>query len=194
MKGVDVSKYQGEIQWAKVAASGVEFAILRSSWGREPHQVDPFFYRNIAGAQEAGLRVGAYHYGYAKTAAQARQEAAFFLDTVKGCRFSMPLYYDFEDPSQATLTKPEATAVAEAFCRQVKDAGYAAGIYANLEWLLCRLDMQKLPYSLWLAQWGSKPGYQGNFDVWQYSAQGRVPGIKGPVDLNLASKVWAGPP
>ncbi|MEL7623401.1 MAG: glycoside hydrolase family 25 protein [Clostridiales bacterium] len=192
MKGIDVSKYQREIQWDKVAAAGMEFAIVRSSWGREAHQVDPFFYRNYQGAQKAGLHVGAYHYSYAKTVEQARQEAAFFLDTIKGLRFSMPVYYDLEDPSQASLTREEATSIAEAFCCRVEAAGYFVGIYANVEWLNCHLDMKKLPYTLWLAQWGSQPGYQGNFDLWQHSSKGRVPGINGPVDLNLCLKDFPG--
>ena len=185
MQGIDVSIYQGAIDWTKVKAAGIDFAIVRAGYGRDfPGQDDPNFQANVAGAQAAGLHVGAYHYSYAKTPEMAADEAAFCLRLIRGLKLDMPVYFDIEDPKQKNLGKALITEIAKAFCSVVEAAGYYAGIYANLDWLNNRLDMSKLPYTVWLAQWASKPTYKGKFDMWQYTSDGSVDGIKGRVDRN----------
>lgn len=185
MQGIDVSIYQGAIDWQKVKAAGIDFAIVRAGYGRDfPGQDDPNFSTNVAGAQAAGLHVGAYHYSYAKTPEMAADEAAFFLRLIKGLKLDMPVYFDIEDASQKGLGKTLITEIVKAFCSAVEAAGYYTGIYANLDWLNNRLDMSNLPYTAWLAQWTSKPTYKGKFDMWQYTSDGSVDGIGGRVDRN----------
>ena len=186
IQGIDVSKYQGEIDWRKVKNAGMDFVIVRASFGWSKGQEDPFFNRNVIGAQAAGLAVGAYHYSYAPTMAQARKEAELFYRTIQRHRLEMPVYLDLEEPGQARLGKAALTEIAAAFCTSMEERKYLPGIYTNLYWLENKLDLSKLPYTLWLAHWAPAPGYGGEFGLWQYSNKGQVEGICGPVDQNAA--------
>lgn len=181
-QGVDVSKYQGEIDWEKVKASGIDFVIVRASYGWSAGQTDPTFARNAAGAQAAGLAVGAYHYSYAKTVEEARKEAELFYHTIRDKKLDMPVYLDLEDPGQAGLGKAALTEIAAAFCSYLEERKYFVGIYANLNWLENKLDLDRLPYTVWLARWAAAPGYGGSFGLWQFSSKGQVDGIDGLVD------------
>ena len=136
-KGIDVSTWQGKIDWTQVKGAGIHYAILRSSFGSpDPSQVDNQFENNYKGAKAAGIPVGAYHYGYAVSEAEARQEAKFFLDTIKGKQFEYPVYYDVEDNgTMGTLSRQTLTNVIKAFCSEVEKAGYYVGVYASLSWL-----------------------------------------------------------
>lgn len=184
--GIDVSQYQKEIDWPKVKATGVEFAILRAGFGRDfPGQTDECFYKNVEGAKAAGVKIGAYHYSYAKDETMALAEADFFLRLIEGIQFEMPVYLDIEDPKQKPLGKEKLTAIAKTFCEKVEAAGYYVGIYASLDWLRNYLDMTRLPYTVWLAQWAAIPSYKGKIDMWQYTSKGRVNGIVGSVDRNI---------
>lgn len=188
-KGIDVSTWQGEIDWQKVKADGIEFAMLRSSFGKEnpDKQTDNRFYQNMKNAKAAGVPVGAYHYSYATSVEDAKQEADFFLSVVKGCQFEYPVAFDIEDSSQLNLGKKLITDIIMAFCERVQSAGYYVSIYTNLDWINNRIDMSRAKvFDIWLAQWNDKPTYSGTFGLWQYTSKGQVDGIQGNVDMNIA--------
>ena len=184
--GIDVSTWQGEIDWNQVKKAGIQYAILRSSFGSpDPSQVDNRFEQNYAGAKAAGIPVGAYHYGYAVSEEEARREAQFFLDTIKGKQFEYPVYYDVEDNgTMGTLSRQELTNVIKAFCETVEQAGYYVGVYASLNWLENKFYPDQLPYDVWVAQYFSECQYSGQYGMWQYTSTGNVPGIPGNADMN----------
>lgn len=184
--GIDVSTWQGKIDWKQVKGAGIHYAILRSSFGSlDPSQVDNQFENNYKGAKAAGIPVGAYHYGYAVSEAEARQEARFFLDTIKGKQFGYPVYYDVEDNgTMGTLSRQALTNVIKAFCSEVGKAGYYVGIYASLSWLDNKFYPDQLPYDVWVAQYFTECQYSGQYGMWQYTSSGSVPGIQGGVDMN----------
>ena len=185
-KGIDVSTWQGKIDWNQVKGAGIHYAILRSSFGSpDPSQVDNQFENNYKGAKAAGIPVGAYHYGYAVSEAEARQEARFFLDTIKGKQFEYPVYYDVEDNgTMGTLSRQTLTNVIKAFCSEVEKAGYYVGVYASLSWLDGKFYPDQLPYDVWAAQYFTECQYSGQYGMWQYTSSGSVPGIQGGVDMN----------
>jgi len=188
-KGIDVSTWQGDINWNKVKADGIEFAMLRSSFGKEnpDKQTDNKFWQNYKNAKAAGMPIGAYHYSYATTVEDAKKEAAFFLSIVKGCQFEYPVAFDIEDPSQMYLGKDRITDIIMTFCERVQAAGYYVSLYTNLDWISNRIDMSRAKaFDIWLAQWNDKPTYSGNFGMWQYTSSGSVNGISGNVDMNIA--------
>ena len=189
-KLIDVSTWNGNIDWDKVYKSGVRYAMIRSSFGVEnPNQVDNKFVRNITNAQRAGVKCGIYHYSYAKSAAEAKKEAEFCLKTIKGYKIDLPVAFDIEDSSQTHLGKDTLTSIVIAFCDRIKSAGYRPMLYCNPNWLCNYLHKDKLinKYDIWLANWGvSAPSY--NCAIWQYSESGSVPGISGSVDMNWIFK------
>lgn len=188
-KGIDVSKHQGEINWQKVKADGIQFAMLRAGYGRYDNQKDEQFEANYAGATAAGIPVGAYHYSYATAAEQAKQEAEVFLNWIKGKNLTYPVAFDIEDAKQANLGIEKISNIIRAFCETVEAAGYYVVVYANKNWLETRIDADcKSRYDIWLAQWTSKPTYTGNYGMWQYTSDGSVDGISGRVDMNIAYK------
>ena len=189
-KLIDVSTWNGNIDWDKVYKSGVRYAMIRSSFGIEnPNQVDNKFVRNITNAQRAGVKCGIYHYSYAKSAAEAKKEAEFCLKTIKGYKIDLPVAFDIEDSSQTHLGKDTLTSIVITFCDKIKSAGYRPMLYCNPNWLCNYLHKDKLinKYDIWLANWGvSAPSY--NCAIWQYSENGSVPGISGSVDMNWIYK------
>ena len=189
-KLIDVSTWNGNIDWNKVYKSRVKYAMIRSSFGVEnPNQVDNKFVRNITNAQRAGVKCGIYHYSYAKSAAEAKKEAEFCLKTIKNYKIDLPVAFDIEDSSQTHLGKDTLTSIVIAFCDRIKSAGYRPMLYCNPNWLCNYLHKDKLinKYDIWLANWGvSAPSY--NCAIWQYSENGGVPGISGSVDMNWIYK------
>lgn len=188
-KGIDVSTWQGDINWNKVKADGIEFAMLRSSFGKEnpDKQTDNKFWQNYRNAKAAGVPIGAYHYSYATTVEDAKKEADFFLSIVKGCQFEYPVAFDIEDHSQMYLGKDRITDIIMTFCERVQAAGYYVSLYTNLNWISNRIDMSRAKaFDVWLAQWNDKPTYTGSFGMWQYTSSGSVSGISGNVDMNIA--------
>ena len=156
IKGIDVSYAQGAIDWQKVKASGVEFAMLRASRGpvssTRPASEDTTFKRNITEASEAGIKVGVYHYLYAHTVSEAKQEAKFFIKTISPYQITYPVVLDVEEQSQANLGKSALTKIVKAFLDEVNAAGYYGMLYSNKSWLTTYLDMSKLTgYEVWLA-------------------------------------------
>lgn len=191
--GIDVSRYQGAIDWEKVKKSGVDFVLLRSSIGDGTTTVsgeDIRFSSNVAEAKKAGLMVGAYHYLWAETVQDARKEAKFFIKTISPYALDFPAILDFEEPSQQeNLTNAERTAIAKAFLEEVEKAGYYPMLYTNKSWAVGYLNMDELAdYEIWLAEWSAKPTYTGDFGIWQYTAYGKVSGIDGGVDLDVCYK------
>ena len=188
-KGIDVSEYQGKIDWDAVRSSGVTFAMLRSGYGRFDDQTDRRFEENYAAARNAGVHVGAYLFSYAVTKEQAVQEAQTCLKRIAGKRFEYPIAYDVETRAQLSLGKEKLSAVVQAFCETLEAHGYYVSVYSNLTILRNGLSEHiRTRYDIWLAQWADKPTYSGAFGMWQYSAAGTVPGIHGAVDLDIAYK------
>ncbi len=193
-KCIDVSTWNGNIDWNEVVKSGIKYAMIRSSFGIEyPNQVDNKFVRNITNATKAGVKCGVYHYSYAKSVEDATKEAEFCLKTIKGYNITLPVAFDIEDDSQTSLGKDTLTNIVIAFCDTIKAAGYTPMLYTNSTWLNNYLYKDKLMgrYDIWLAQWQvSSPSY--DCAMWQYSNSGTVPGILGEVDLDYIYKDYTG--
>lgn len=188
-KGIDVSKHQGKIDWQKVKSAGVQFAMLRAGYGRYDKQKDEQFEANYSGAKAAGIPVGAYHYSYAENAEQAKAEAQTLLNWIKGKTFEYPIAFDIEEADVYNLGKNAVSEIIKAFCSTVEAAGYYVCVYANKNWLDNVIsDEVKKKYDTWLAQWTTKPTYNGNYGIWQYSSSGSVNGISGRVDMDTAFK------
>ena len=189
-KLIDVSTWNGNIDWNKVYKSGVRYAMIRSSFGIEnPNQIDNKFVRNIENAIKVGIKCGIYHYSYARSVAEAKKEADFCLKTIKNYKIDLPVAFDIEDSSQTHLGKDTLTSIVIAFCDRIKSAGYRPMLYCNPNWLCNYLHKDKLinKYDIWLANWGvSAPSY--NCAIWQYSESGSVPGVSGSVDMNWIFK------
>ena len=189
-KLIDVSTWNGNIDWNKVYKSRVKYAMIRSSFGIEnPNQVDNKFVRNITNAQRAGVKCGVYHYSYAQSVAEAQKEAEFCLKTIKNYKIDLPVAFDIEDSSQTGLGRRVCTDMVIAFCDKIKSAGYRPMLYCNPNWLQNYLYKDELlkKYDIWLANWGvSSPSY--DCAIWQYSENGGVPGISGSVDMNWIYK------
>lgn len=188
-KGIDVSVWQGEIDWKKVKNSGIEFAIIRSGWGyNDAGEIDRYFEKNIKNAKLAGLKVGVYHYSYAESVDNAKQEAEYCLSIVKSAnvKLDLPIYFDIEDYSISNKHNKEIrTNMCISFCSEIEKVGYWAGVYANLNWFRNYLNESELRsrYTLWLAQYNDVN--EMDCDVWQYTSSGSVDGIYGNVDMNI---------
>ena len=189
MKGIDVSVHNGDIDWGKVKADGIDFAILRAGFGRLEKQKDEKFEQNYAGAKAAGIPVGAYWYSYAMTPEEAELEADVFLSVIKGKQFEMPVYFDLEEKKQFDLGKEQVSAIMRAFLKKVESAGYFVGLYGSASSLTTHTaDDIKSWYTIWLAHWVDQTNYSGAYAVWQYSEKGKVDGISGNVDLDTCYK------
>lgn len=182
--GIDVSYYQGDIDWPSVENDGIDFAMIRATYGTT---TDPQFSNNMANIAQTSLGVGAYHFCYATTTEEAREEAQYFLNAISPYRFSYPVALDLEYEPLLNLGRENLTNIVLTFCDTVERAGYYVMIYANLNWLVNYLSMDILErFDVWLAQWGPEPTYSGNFGMWQYTSSGRVNGILGNVDRDIA--------
>ena len=183
-RGIDVSRWQGEINWSQVAADDVSFVMLGT---RSKGAVDPYFHRNIQQASAAGVRVGVYIYSLATTVEMAEAEADFVLDLIHDYPVSYPVAFDMEDSTQGNLSKEELAAIANAFCKKISDSGYYPIIYANENWLKNKLDMSLMDYPVWVARYSARPSYQ-NPVMWQATSTGSVKGINGNVDIDFQFK------
>ena len=187
--GIDVSKWQGNIDWSQ-ASSAVSFAIIRCGFRGSSGNiaVDPKFGQNIQGAKANGVRVGVYFYSIAMNEAQAVEEASLAVQQVSQYGgVSLPIYIDMEDSRQLALSQAERDAIVMAFCRTVQNSGYSAGVYANKNWLTNYLTPSSYGgISIWVAQYNTQCTYKGRYDIWQYSSKGSIPGIGGNVDLNTS--------
>lgn len=193
--GVDVSSYQGWIDWQAVAQSGVDYAILRAGYRGYTHgdtKADDYFSYNLEAATAAGLDVGVYYFSQALTEEEAVAEAQQVLSMVEGYELSYPIYFDWEtvEDSNArtdTISSTELTACALAFCETIENAGYRAGVYFNLSTAFQLYHLgELLDYEFWLAEYRDTPTYPFKIHMWQYTDVGKVPGINANVDLNLS--------
>lgn len=189
-KGIDVSQWQGYVDFNNVKNAGYDFVILRAGYGKYTSQIDPTFERNYANAKAAGLNVGAYWYSYAKTASDASKEADVFLAAIKGKQFEYPVAFDIEDPSQADLPNNVIDEICTAFCDKVEKAGYYVCLYSYPGFISKISSDIRTKYDVWIANFttASKPSYNGPYGIWQHSSTGKVSGISGNVDLNIAYK------
>ena len=201
LQGIDVSAWQGQINWSQVKSSGVSFAMLRALSGTMSNlTVDSQFLNNAIGASSNGIEIGAYRYGYATTVEEARKEALMTIQAIKtaesnGAKFTYPIAYDVEDEAtQGKLSKSELTAIIKEFQSVIESYGYKFMIYANRNWLTTKIDMEEFSdVDVWVASWfndntpNHDHGYRGpgNVTIWQYTSQGSVPGISGYVDMNV---------
>ena len=190
--GIDVSKWNGTIDWNAVKNSGVSYVIIRCGYrGSSAGALidDPKFKSNIQGATAAGLKVGIYFFTQAVDEVEAVEEASMVLDRIRGYKISYPIFLDVEASGGRgdKIDKTTRTAVCKAFCKTIQDAGYTAGIYANKTWLNEKINTSELSaYKIWLAQYAAEPTYTGRYDLWQYTSSGKVSGISGNVDLNTS--------
>jgi len=194
--GIDVSKYQGTINWKAVKSSGVQFVIIRAGfrgYGSGALVEDTKFKSNIQGALAAGLDVGIYFFSQAINEVEAVEEASLCIELAKGYRIKYPIFIDTETSGgngtgrADSLSTAQRTSVCKAFCETIQSRGYRTGIYTSKSWFEKKLDMSQLSqYLIWLAQWTDKPTYGGKYDVWQYTSKGQVAGISGNVDMNFS--------
>lgn len=194
-KGVDVSEYQGTVDWERVKAAGCEFVILRigyRGYGAEGSlHVDARFHENIAGAKAAGLEVGGYMFSQAVNEKETLEEAALVLENLERYELELPVVFDPErirDDEARTdeVSGEQFTKNAVLFCEQIKAAGYQPMIYGNLVWEAFEFDMKKLEdYLIWYADYEPVPQTPYGFTFWQYSEKGQIDGIEGNVDLDV---------
>ena len=191
LKIIDLSKWNGTVDFTKVKAAGIDGVIIRTGFGvSNPKQVDSRFEEYYAKAKAAGLYVGAYHYSYAKDAAGAVREAKFMLEIMKGKNFELPIYGDFEE--QGKLSKGICTEMVKAFCNHLESAGAWAGVYSYDSFFRDKLtaDIPKR-YTAWVARVENiypKCVSSEDIGIWQYSWKGKVNGIKGDVDMDYCYK------
>lgn len=191
--GIDVSEWQGNIDWAQVKAAGIEFVMIRTGWrGTETGKLtaDEMAQKNYEGATAAGLKVGAYFFSQAMNVQEAEDEAAFLLEIVKDWHLEMPVVFDWEyagEESRAGATDARTlTDCAKAFCDKIAAASLSPMIYFNSNQSHSHLFLRELvDYGFWLAQYNDALEYPYKVDMWQYTNEGAVPGIAGNVDINL---------
>lgn len=193
--GIDVSKFQGNIDWNRVKAAGIDFVIIRVGYRGYTYGTiveDPYFETNIKGALAAGIDVGVYFFSQAITEQEAKQEAQWTLQKIAPYKITYPVVIDTEYVSGGranSMSASQRTNVMNAFCTEVKNGGYTPMIYASKSWLENNLIMSYLnQYDVWLARYASVPEYTGPFTIWQYSSKGYVDGISGYVDRNVGYK------
>lgn len=199
-KGIDVSKHQGEIDWEKVAEDDVSYAFIRAGYrGSSEGKLaeDEFFADNMEGAADNDIKTGVYFYTQAVTEEEAKEEAEFVLELIEPYDVTYPVVLDLEETGSdsartADMTKEEYTKAAIVFCETIKEAGYTPMIYGNLKTFMIMLDMDQIEeYDKWFAYYDTSVYFPYKFEIWQYSSKGRIPGIKGDVDLNVGMKDYA---
>lgn len=192
--GIDVSKWNGEIDWEIVKAEGVDFAIIRcgyrgssSGWLIE----DPYFYQNLTGAKKAGIKVGLYFFTQATNLVEAVEEASMVVSLLGDTEIDYPVFIDTEGAGgngrADNLDPATRTAVVNAFCQTIQNAGLDAGVYSGRNWFYNNLVVDEMDApNVWLAEYRQTPLYEGRYDMWQYTSSGSVAGIEGRVDLNIS--------
>lgn len=189
MIGIDVSKWQGEIDWNQVKESGVEFVMIRigsqAGIGKES-VLDPYFEENLKGAKEVGLSVGIYYYSYAKTKEEAKEQAKWVLEQLQDRKLELPIVFDWESWSyfnQLEISIHDLNFIANQFLEIIQQNGYQGMLYSSKNYLDRIWNVDNYP--VWLAHYTSKTNYSGNYKMWQLTNVGKVPGISGFVDINV---------
>lgn len=192
--GIDVSKYQGDVDWQKVKQAGVDFAMIRvgfRGYGESGKLVEDIKAKqNYENATKAGIKVGVYFFAQAITVEEAIEEANYVLKLIEGWQLDMPVAYDWEclaaDYRTVNADPQTATDCAKAFCQTMEQAGYDTLIYFNPSQSREMMYLDELTdYGFWLAMYSDQMNYEYKVDMWQYTKEGKVPGIKGNVDINL---------
>ncbi|MFQ8966023.1 MAG: GH25 family lysozyme [Lactobacillus gasseri] len=185
--GIDISEWQGHVDFNAVKASGVKFVLIRAGYGRSARQEDRYFAEHYAQAKEAGLQVGAYWYSYAISPADAAIEARACLTVLGNRHFDFPIYFDLEEKWQFANGRNFCDSLVKSFCGILEQNGYYAGLYIS------RSPLQNyIPptiahrYAVWVAEYGPRCNYGGNYGIWQHSSTGSVPGVNGNCDLDYA--------
>ena len=185
-RGIDVSNFQGTIDWNQAKAAGIEFAILKV--GPVYGKPDLTFERNATECERLGIPYGVYYYSYARSVADANIEADRTLAWLGGHHPSLPVYYDLEDNyilQDPNFSKDKLAQIAQTFCNRMEAVGFKSGIYANLNWFNNYLNSPSLSgYDHWVAQYNWRCDYAGSYSFWQYSSSGNVPGVNGRCDMN----------
>jgi len=193
--GIDVSRYQGTVDWEKVKAQGYDFCFLRIGYrgygASGTLNEDPKFEENYAAAIDAGFNVGVYFFAQAVNEEEAREEADFVLRILGKRKLQLPVIYDPEsitgDNARTDgVSGEQFTLNTLAFCKEIREAGFEAGVYANMLWEAYQLDLAKLEgIPIWYADYEPQPQTPYRFTWWQYTDEGSVDGVSGPVDLNI---------
>lgn len=187
VKGIDVSEFQGKIDWNKVKSDGIKYAILRCGFGMDiTSQDDSCFKYNMEQCEKLGIPFGVYLFSYANTVEKARSEAQHTLRLIKGHKLSLGVWYDIEDNNTSgKVSKEMLTNIINTYCNTIKNEGYCVGVYCSVSWLDNKIESQiKNNYPIWVAQYYSKCEYTGKYVLWQYSSSGKVNGISGNTDMN----------
>lgn len=188
LKGIDVSHHNGKLDWNKIKNDGVQFAIIRTGFGKAiPSQKDREFDRNYTEAKRVGIPIGAYHYSYATTVEEAREEADFVLDIIRGKQFEYPIYFDIEDEVHTKLSKKACSDIVKAFCTRLEENGYWCGVYSFDAFFKSSLtqEIQKR-YAIWVARVENvKPSICKTYQMWQYSWKGKVKGSSAETDMDI---------
>lgn len=193
-KGIDVSKWQEDINWKKVASQGIDFVMIRSSFGRE--HTDEKLKTNVEGCEKYGISYGFYHYTYATTVEEARIEAKYFLKTIKNYHPDYPVVLDIEEEFYKQMSRKQITNIIVAFMKELDNAGYYGVVYSYAKFFAEYIDMSRISkYDIWIASWGDEEKlnsvYDGYYSMWQYSATGKISGISGEVDLDYSYKDYS---
>lgn len=193
-KGIDVSHWNGNIDWKAVSKAGIQFAMIRVGTGSRTGAVklDTKFKENINEAYNNGIKCGCYMYSYADSADSAGLEAESVIKLITPYKsmISFPVAYDLEEDSRTILGKAILTSMAKTFCNNIRTAGFKPMVYANKNWLTNYLDASEINADVWIAQWGKSMTWSGKPVMWQYSDSGSVPGISGNVDLDYSESLY----
>ena len=187
-KGIDVSEHNGKIDWKKVKADGIDFAIIRCGYGMDdPEQDDDYWEYNVSECERLGIPYGVYLYSYADSTTRASKEADHTLRLLEGHNPQLPVYYDLEEKSLESTSKRTLLAnMAKTYCNKIEDAGYVAGVYSNTNWWNNYLTSSVFDqWDRWVAQYNYECRYEGEYTLWQCTSTGKVDGIKGNVDINF---------
>lgn len=189
--GIDVSKWQGDIDWNKTSQQ-INYAIIRVGYGWSSKNKDVKFVNNYNSCTKNGIPVGVYTYSYATNIEEVELEAYAVLNWLEGRKLELPIFWDTEDDCQKNIDKKTLTEMANRFCKIITEHGYNAGIYASKNWLEKKLDMTELEnkYDVWVAQYNTSCTYSGRYDIWQYTSQNYIQGIEGVVDCNWFYKKY----
>ena len=188
IKGIDVSEFQGNINWDKVKADGIEFAILKlgNIYDYDANYKDSKFDTNYKNARANGIKIGAYIYNYCNTIDTLKKGLEWAIKKLEGKELDLPFYLDMEDKDIQGETKETLTNQCNEFAKYVESKGYQAGVYANVNWLKNELNPNDFDkkISVWVAQYYKECQYTGKYDIWQYASDGSVSGISGNCDVN----------
>ena len=200
--GIDVSAHDGQIDWQTVKKAGVDFAFIRVGYrGYASGAIvpDEYYLSNVQGALEAGIDIGLYFYSQAITPAEALEEAETVLTAIGDAEITYPIVFDWEFVTTDTartddISAKTLTECSIAFCERIQQAGYLPMIYQNKSTSLLNLNLPELTeYDFWLAEYNQEASYYYDYQIWQYSDSGTIPGIKGKVDVNICFKDYSNP-